>query len=110
MPIGDAPSIYKRKQTHTKLQELIDEANTAIAKISGLSFAIVAGAEAEKEIEIEGIATADEILAVLHFEEGSKLLADLAAETTIPKADNIELGETETKGDTLLVIYRDVSG
>ena len=53
-----------------------------------------------------GIATADHLVAVLHFDMGANGETDLTSEFSISAADTIDnTGGTDTTNDTLLVIY-----
>lgn len=67
--------------------------------------ALVAGGAAG-DITVTGIATADNLVMVLHNTAGT--LADLTSEFTISAADTINnAGGTDTSSDQLVVFYQD---
>lgn len=96
----------------------IDQLVAAVKELQRLKVSVVAGAAADTNIAIAGIATVDTILAVLRFDiaadtgtdaTGNKVadLTDLTAEAAITSAGNIQLADTATTGDKLLVLWFD---
>ncbi len=70
-----------------------------------LKVALVAGGAAG-DITVTGIATADNLVMVLHNTAGT--LADLTSEFTISAANTINnTGGTDTSSDQLVVFYQD---
>lgn len=88
----------------------------ALHELQSLKIAIVAGAGVATNITIAGLKTTDTILSVIRFDvaadtgtsaTGNKVagVSDLTAEASIPTATHLQLGTTDTTGDTLLVHY-----
>jgi malonyl CoA-acyl carrier protein transacylase len=76
---------------------------------------VVNGAEADANIAIAGIKKAtDKIVSVIRFDKAAegKLegISHLTAEAAITSDGNIQLADTNTTGDSLLVSYYDADG
>jgi hypothetical protein len=86
---------------------------TEILQKSLLNFRVTAGAAADADIEVPDIEVGDEVVFVGHFNVTSgdiDTLADRTSEATVTEADTIQLGTTATTGDTLLVVFADLTG
>lgn len=71
--------------------------------------AVVDGATSGTNIPVESLATDDVLLVVLQQDSEGPILADLSEETFISSTGNIQLRSTSTAGDTLIVLWLDVS-
>lgn len=129
-PIPNAPSTYRHREMRTRLQEVIDAVNdldgegvdvsdleeqVEALEARAVKQTVVDGAAADTNIAIAGIKKdKDEIISVirLDLESGEKLKAvtDLTAEAAITSDGNIQLADTATTGDRLLVTYVDIDG
>lgn len=65
------------------------------------------GAAADTNIAVAGIVAADRIISVIHNTAG--VLADLTSEAAITSSGNVQLADTDTTGDQLLILWYDVS-
>lgn len=70
---------------------------------------VTAGAGAAADLDVPGIDPGDVLLAVLHQDSGGLFLADLGAEASITEPDVIQLADTDTTGDVLVVLWLDTS-
>ena len=74
-----------------------------------LTVAVVAGAAADTNIAITGIETEDSLVSVLRLNKDATAanidITDVTAEADITSAGNIQLTDTVTTGDTLIVHY-----
>lgn len=77
----------------------------------GLKVTVVAGAAADTNIAIAGLATSDTLLAVLEvfppYSAAQFTLYNRLLETKITSAGNIQLNDTDSTGNQLLVIWYD---
>jgi hypothetical protein len=108
--IDPAPSTNKRGAFRRKVQEIIDVVNVLDPDSGGpstLKTVVVDGAAADTNIPIAGIAVADEIQSVIHYDTG--VPADITAEVSITSAGNIQVDTTVTTGNKLVVTYYDVA-
>lgn len=79
-----------------------------ITSLSDLNFSLISGGAAGDHT-VTGIASGDEILAVLHYTTGAAL-ADLTSEFSVSAANTINnTGGTDTTSDQLLVIWFDLT-
>lgn len=97
-------------KTRKKLNELITRVNALDPDGDGaaepvLKTSVVAGAAADTNIAIAGIATADQIQSVIQITAG--VPSDLTSEAAITSAGNIQIDTTVTTGNTLIVNWWD---
>ena len=82
-----------------------------LTELRGLQVAVVAGAAADTNIAVTGIATEDTILACVRLNRdatAANIDADnLTAECLITSAGNIQMDTTTTTGDKLIVFWYD---
>lgn len=113
-PIADAPPTYKRLAQNAKLQEVIDAVNalTDAGSTASLKFSPIEGGAEDAELDVTGIAVADELVSVIQIKldgEGKvEGLNDITDECEV-KAGKVKVG-VATEGDQLLVVWNDVSG
>ncbi len=87
---------------------------TGLTKALGaiaLKCTLVAGAAANADIAVTGIAVEDTIIGVIHLEGTATYAApaDRLSEASITSAGNIQLTTTNTTGDFLLLLWHDAS-
>ena len=75
----------------------------ALKELQGLTQTLVVGAAADTNIAVAGIGVDDTIVSVLHNTAG--VLVDVTAEASITSAGNIQLADTDTTGDQLIVLW-----
>lgn len=79
-----------------------------LTELQGLTITSAAGAAANNDIAVTGIATEDTLLAVIHFQTTTytpSTILNLVAEASITSAGNIRCSSTSTAGGRVLVIW-----
>lgn len=76
-----------------------------------LQITMVAGAAADTDIAVSGIATEDQIVSVWHVSTAASVatIADITSEVSITAAGVIQLSTTDTSNDQLQVFWVDRS-
>lgn len=108
-----APSIHGPYAAQRVTQEILDEIHKLRKR--KLVQVVVDGAAAETNIAVAGIKKdADTIVSVVRFDKAAegKLegVSHVTAEAAITSDGNIQLANTNTTGDSLLVSYYDADG
>lgn len=108
---GSAPASQRTTQ---------ESIRDAVKELQSLKVAVVAGAAADTNIALAGADTNDLIVSVLRFTTGDVVtesgapdttatavldVTDLTAEAAITSAGQMQLADTDTTGDKLVVIY-----
>lgn len=88
---------------------VLEAIRSAVKELQGLKAAVVAGAGANTNIAVAGIATADIIVASIeHDPDGTPILVDRTSTTSITSAGNVQCS-VATTGSQLVILYLDVS-
>lgn len=74
-----------------------------IRELQGLKMVVAAGAAADTDITATGAKTTDTVMSALMFDTG--VPSDVTAEVSFTAADTMQLSDTDSTGNTLVVWY-----